>query len=119
MRAWRTFSLTTPDLLYYLDQGVDWDAVASLGELGFRQPDGFRGRAEALEFYREIAEMVGGFAADGIAPHAAEIDRERRALVDGEAVFPPRLAASSRGSRSWGCTGVACRASSGGMNAPC
>ena len=36
--------------------------------------------------------MVGGFVADEIAPHAAQIDREGVPLEDGEAVFPPRLA---------------------------
>ena len=112
------FLTDNPDLLYYLDQGVDWDAVASLGELGYRQPDGFRGAAEALAFYREVAEMVGGFAAEEIAPHAAEIDRAGVRLVDGEVVFPPRLASVFARLAEMGLHGLTLPRELGGMNAP-
>ena len=57
--------------------------------------------------------MVGGFVADEIAPHAAELDREGVRLEDGEAVFPPRLRGHLRADQaSSGCTACACRASS-------
>src|SRR5215831_18378222 len=80
------------DLRYYLERGIDWDAVASLTEIGYRHPDGFRSAAEALAFYRDVAAMVGGFAAEEVAPHAAEIDRGGVRYAGGEATFPPRLA---------------------------
>ena len=37
--------------------------------------------------------MVGTFAAEEVAPHAAELDRAGVRFADGEAQFPPRLAA--------------------------
>ena len=86
------FLSDNPDLLYYLERGVDWGALASLSELGYRHADGFRDADEALAFYREVATMVGGFAAEEIAPHTAEIDRAGVRLEGGEVVFPPRLA---------------------------
>src|SRR5436309_1911012 len=47
------------DLQYYLQEGIDWEAVASVSELGYRQPDGWKTTAEALGFYREVAALVG------------------------------------------------------------
>ena len=71
------------DLRYYLDKGLDWSALAGLAEQGFRQADGFKTAAEALAFYREVAGMVGTFAAEEVAPHAAELDRAGVRFADG------------------------------------
>ena len=70
--------------------------------------------AEAVASYRDMAEMVGRFVADEVAPAGVEIDRAARSrLKDGEAILPARheQSCSSR-SRSSICTGCACRASS-------
>src|SRR5215471_14492197 len=86
------FLTDNADLGYYLGEGLDWETMASLTELGYRHPDGFRGAEEAVGFYREVATLVGAFAADEVAPHAAEIDRAGVRFAGGEAVAPPRLA---------------------------
>ena len=112
------FLSDNPDLRYYLDEGVDWAALASLSELGYRQPDGFHDAGEALAFYREVANLVGAFAAEEIAPYAAEIDRAGVRLEAGEVVFPPRLASVFAKLGDLGLHGLTVPRELGGMNAP-
>ena len=113
-----SFLRDNDDLQYYLQEGIDWDTVVSVTELGYRQPDGFKTAAEGLAFYREIAEMVGEFVAEEIAPHGAEIDREGILFKDGEATFPPRLEAITRKIAELGLHGLNLPRELGGMNAP-
>ncbi|HXI58256.1 MAG TPA: acyl-CoA dehydrogenase family protein, partial [Polyangia bacterium] len=113
-----SFLRDNDDLQYYLQDGIDWETVVSVSELGYRFPDGFKTAAEGLAFYREIAEMVGEFVAEEIAPHVAEIDREGILFKDGEATFPPRLEAISRKIGELGLHGMNLPRELGGMNAP-
>jgi 3-(methylthio)propanoyl-CoA dehydrogenase len=106
------------DLQYYLGEGVDWEALASASELGYRHPDGFRDGAEARAFYGQVVAMVGTFAAEEVAPHAAEIDRAGVVFQGGEAVFPPRLAAIHAKLGELGLHGLTLPRELGGMNAP-
>ena len=106
------------DLQYYLGKGIDWDTLASLTEAGYRQPEGFRDVAEALAFYKEVTSTVGAFAATEVAPYAAEIDRQGVAFKDGEAVFPPRLAAIFAKAAELDLFGLTLPRELGGTNAP-
>jgi 3-(methylthio)propanoyl-CoA dehydrogenase len=106
------------DLLYYLGEGIDWGALAALGEGGFRHADGFKNAADALGFYREVAALVGVFAAEEVAPYAAEIDRAGVVFGDGEVHFPPRLTAIFEKIGALGLHGLALPRELGGMNAP-
>ena len=107
-----------PDLQFYLGAGVDWDTLAWVTELGFRHPDGFRDAAQATAFYREVVQSVGAFAADEVAPWAAEIDREGVRFRDGEATFPPRLASIFGKMAELDLFGLTLPREVGGMNAP-
>jgi len=78
------------DLGYYFERGIDWEPLVRLNELDFRAEGGFENAAEAVSFYRDIAEMIGAFVATEIAPHAAELDRQGVQMENGEAVSPPR-----------------------------
>ncbi|HEX3695307.1 MAG TPA: acyl-CoA dehydrogenase family protein [Polyangia bacterium] len=113
-----SFLSDNEDLQYYLQDGIDWETVASVTELGYRFADGFRTAAEALTFYREIAAMVGEFVAEEIAPHAAQIDRDGVRFANGEATFPPRLEAITRKIAELGLHGLNLPRELGGMNAP-
>jgi 3-(methylthio)propanoyl-CoA dehydrogenase len=106
------------DLGYYLGKGLDWAALAALCEQGFRQADGFKTAEEAITFYREVAQMVGVFAAEDVAPYAAEMDRAGVHFADGEVQFPPRLAAIFDKIRDLGLHGLTLPRELGGMNAP-
>ncbi len=106
------------DLNWYLDKGIDWDAIVEATELNRASADAFKTTAEALAFYKEIANMVGEFAANEIAPHAAEIDREGVAHVGGEAVFPPRLESIFQAIQGLDLHGMTLPRELGGMNAP-
>ncbi|MBL4685713.1 MAG: acyl-CoA dehydrogenase family protein, partial [Nannocystaceae bacterium] len=80
------------DLLYYFDKGIDWQALFEVTERDPLDEDAPADVGQAVEVYRDIAEMVGKFCADEIAPHAAEIDRVGVHLgEDGEAVTPKRM----------------------------
>ncbi len=79
------------DLRFYVERGIDWAPLVEATEYGWKSADGFKNPAEALAFYKDILELVGGFVADEIAPAAAEIDAQGVKLENGEGVFPPRL----------------------------
>jgi alkylation response protein AidB-like acyl-CoA dehydrogenase len=106
------------DLQFYVDKGIDWEPLVRATEMDYRAPNGFPSAKEALDFYREILDMVGTFVADEIAPHAAELDREPVELRDGEAVFPPRLQSIFDQIKGLGLHGLTVPRELGGMNAP-
>jgi alkylation response protein AidB-like acyl-CoA dehydrogenase len=82
------FLTDNEDLLYYFDKGIDWGPLLDATERGLQSEEAPKDAKEAVALYRDIAEMVGQFCAEEIAPHAAEIDRVGVKLVDGEAVQP-------------------------------
>lgn len=106
------------DLRYYVEQGIDWEPIVTLTELGFRRPDGHKSVKEALAFYQDILRLVGEFTAEEIAPYAAEIDREGVRFEGGEAFFPPRLATIFDKLRELELHGMCLPRELGGMNAP-
>jgi alkylation response protein AidB-like acyl-CoA dehydrogenase len=79
------------DLLFYLDKGIDWEPIVKLTERGFADEDGPRDLGEAKELYRDVADMVGTFAAEEIAPKAKAIETVGFRVENGEAVAPPEL----------------------------
>ena len=79
------------DLQFYVDHWIDWPTLARVTERGFTDDEGFSNADEAIEFYREILEMFGQFAADEVAPHAADIEHEGMTLEDGEVTFGPKM----------------------------
>jgi alkylation response protein AidB-like acyl-CoA dehydrogenase len=106
------------DLRYYVEKGIDWEPLVRASELDFRAPGGFTNAKEALSFYRETLEMIGGFVADEIAPHAAQLDREAVRFEGGEAVFPARLQSIFDQVKELGLHGLCLPRELGGMNAP-
>jgi 3-(methylthio)propanoyl-CoA dehydrogenase len=107
-----------PDLQFYMGPGVDWDTLAWVTELGFRHPEGFRDAGQAMSFYREVVSSVGRFAADEIAPFAAEIDRQGVGFHDGEVTSPPRLAGIFSKMAELDLFGLTLPREVGGMNGP-
>ena len=79
------------DLRYYFERGLDWDEIVRINELNGPEAAGFSSNAEVIEFYRQVAEMIGEFVATEIAPHVAAIDHEGVRLEDGEAIVPAKL----------------------------
>jgi 3-(methylthio)propanoyl-CoA dehydrogenase len=106
------------DLQYYFEEGADWGTLAELTELGFRHADGFADAAAARLFYREVADSVGDFVANHVAPHAAEIDRQGLEFRAGEVSVPPRLTTIFSQIAELGLHGLNLPRELGGMNAP-
>ena len=106
------------DLQFYLREGIDWEALAALTERGYKAPGGFKNGAEAREYYREIAGMVGEFVAEEVAPFGAEIDRDGVNFAGGEATFRPRLQSLCQKMADLGLHGMMLPRELGGQNAP-
>ena len=79
-----SFLTDNDDLRFYLERGLDWDALVEVTEYGYRTPDGFKTPTEARAFYAEIAAMMGELVAKELGPRAAQIDREGNTLAGGE-----------------------------------
>ena len=85
------FFTDNDDILYYFDKGIDWEPLFRATERGVQSEEAPATAEEAKQLYRDIAEMVGKFAAEEIAPHADAMEAEGVKLVDGEAVMPDRM----------------------------
>ena len=106
------------DLQFYFDRGIDWDALVRVTEHDFARKDGHATTKEAVEFYREIAGMVGELVANEIAPHVKEIDSQGVIFEKGEARFPPRAHGIFEQIRQMDLHGLCIPRELGGMNAP-
>lgn len=106
------------DLRWYFEHGLDWEPIVRVTEFDYRAAGGFSGADEAVEFYGEIAEMVGEFVAEEVAPAAAAIDRAGVRLADGEVVTPPEFDHLFAQIRQLDLHGMGLPRELGGMNAP-
>lgn len=105
------------DLQFYFERGIDWESLVGLNEtLG--DEDGFASVSEAVDFYKDIASMLGEFVAEEIAPHGAAIDRAGVRLVDGEIVFPKQLDSIFEKIHALDLHGMCLPRELGGLNAP-
>ena len=54
-----SFLTDNDDLRFYLERGIDWDALVEVTEYGYRTPDGFKTPAEARRcLKRHLANVV-------------------------------------------------------------
>ena len=106
------------DLSFYFDSGIDWEKLVEVTERGFLSKDGPKSTAEAVELYRDVADLVGQFVADEIAPHVAQLDREKVSFADGEAIHPPRLEQIYAQLRAMELHAMCLPRELGGMNSP-
>jgi len=73
---------------------------------------------EAVEQIGMVLELVGEMAANEIAPHAADVDREGARLVDGEVVYPEPMRRAFRMLSEAGLLGFTMPREFGGLNLP-
>jgi alkylation response protein AidB-like acyl-CoA dehydrogenase len=80
------------DLQFYLNQWLDWDKILEVVEpAGFGPNKGYASKEEALETFSDILEMLGGFAADEIAPKSLILDQEGVTFENGTATLGPTM----------------------------
>jgi alkylation response protein AidB-like acyl-CoA dehydrogenase len=113
-----SFLSDNDDLLYYLNEGIDWTALAEVTEYGWRTPDGFKNGVDAKQFYTEVIEMMGELVAEQLAPRAAKIDREGTHLKNGEAVESPSMVEAFDAIRQADMHKLCIPRELGGLNAP-
>jgi len=112
------FYTDNEDLQWYLETGIDWQALVEAGELGFKFPNGLKDGDEGRELFRDILTMFGEFVAEEIAPHVEEIEREGILFADGKASFPPRLDGIFRQIKELDVHGMCLPRELGGANVP-
>ncbi|MDH3534360.1 MAG: acyl-CoA dehydrogenase family protein [Gammaproteobacteria bacterium] len=112
------FYLDNEDLRFQVEQAFDWSELVALYERDFTDPDGFKTVDEAVEFYRDVLEIVGKFVAIEVAPVARKLDDHHPKLVDGEVVVPDEAIKIFEGLRDMGLYGLNLPRSLGGLNAP-
>ena len=73
----KNFYLDNADLVFQIEQLIDWDAIVRLKEDVGSEECPFATTEEAASTYRELlADPIGALAAERIAPRAADVDRE-------------------------------------------
>lgn len=85
------FFADNDDLQFYFEKGLDWDPLARVSEWNFKAPDAPTTTADALDTYREFANLIGEFAGDEVAPFWHELDTQPPTLVDGEVTAGARM----------------------------
>ena len=106
------------DLQFYVDKWLDWEPLVRVTENDYRYDDGFDNVDDAVDFYRNVLEMIGRFVAEEVDPHVAEIDQNPPELVDGEVVFPEKFDDIFEKIDQLDLHGMCVPRELGGMNAP-
>ncbi|MEZ4226546.1 MAG: acyl-CoA dehydrogenase family protein [Polyangiaceae bacterium] len=106
------------DLKYYLERGIDWDAVIRVNEAGIGEGHAFGSVDEAKQLYSDLAASVGEFVATQVAPHALTIDEQGVHMKDGEAVQSPVMDDIMRQIQELELHGLCLPRELGGLNAP-
>lgn len=112
------FFADNDDLQYYFEKGLDWDPLVRISEWNFKAADAPETVADALDVYKEFANLIGEFAADEIAPHWHELDTQPPTLVDGEALPGARMQAIFERMKELDLHALALPREFGGMNSP-
>lgn len=113
-----SFLTDNDDLRFYLDRGIDWPSLVDATEFNYRAPGAFKNAGEAAESYKEVLSLFGELAAERVAPHAAEIDRQGVRFENGEAYLPPRLQSIFDELKSLELHGMCLPRELGGQNLP-
>lgn len=113
-----SFFSDNDDLKFYFDRAIDWPTLVKASEYGGRAPEAYTDTNEAVAFYREVAELVGSFAADEVAPRAERLDREHSRVENGEVVAAPALAEIFKRLKELDLHRLILPREFGGMNAP-
>jgi alkylation response protein AidB-like acyl-CoA dehydrogenase len=106
------------DFQFYIDRGIDWEPLVRLTENEYRYDEGFDGPGEAVEFYREVFDLVGDFVANEIDPDVRAIDDAGLEFEDGEVKFPEELDEIFEKVKPMELHGVSVPRELGGMNCP-
>ncbi|MBU0551935.1 acyl-CoA dehydrogenase family protein [Myxococcota bacterium] len=106
------------DLRFYLERGIDWAPLIEELENGFQSKEVFKSVEEVVEFYRDILENVGEFAANEVAPYAAEMDRLGLEMLDGDVVLNAPFEKIFKKIKRLDLHGMCMPRELGGMNCP-
>jgi alkylation response protein AidB-like acyl-CoA dehydrogenase len=112
------FYTDNADLQFHIERSIDWRPLVELTEDKFRQADGHENLEDALDFYKEVLQMVGQFVADEIAPRVPAIDKNKPELVDGEVQHPKEFMQIFDQIKALELHGLGFPRELGGMNAP-
>ena len=109
------------DIQFHLKH-LDLNRIIDLYEDRFGERDQYpyapKDRADARENYEKILEIIGEIAAEHLAPHAAEVDREGVAFKDGVVTYPKPIRDAMRVIAKADLMGIRLPREYGGLNVP-
>jgi alkylation response protein AidB-like acyl-CoA dehydrogenase len=106
------------DLRWYVERGIDWEPLVRLTEYDFRAEGGHTTTSEAVDFYKDVLSMVGGFIGEQIAPRWRELDDAHPHIEDGEVVEADVTREVFEAIKGLELHGLCVPRELGGMNAP-
>lgn len=106
------------DLRWYVEKGIDWEPLVRLTEYDYRSEGGFENCAEAVDFYKDVLDLVGAFTADEIAAHHLALDACHPRLEDGDVVYDEPMASLLQSITDLELYGLTIPRELGGLNAP-
>ncbi len=112
------FFSDNPDLQFYFDEGIDWDALVKATERNPNDEAAPQSTDEAVSIYRDIAEMFGKFVAEEVEPHSLSMDAQGVHMKDGEAVVPEQFDAIFEQIKALDLHWLCIPRELGGMNCP-
>ncbi|MFZ9886011.1 MAG: acyl-CoA dehydrogenase family protein [Myxococcota bacterium] len=113
----KNFFTDNDDLRFHLER-ADWETLVPLVEGVFADDEAPQSASDAKQFYFEILEALGAFAAAEVAPHWQELDEEHPVLEGGEVSDPARMKKVMAGLLELGAMGLTLPRRLGGMNVP-
>ena len=118
INAMPNFYRDNDDLRFYTEKWIDWAALQELTERFGDAHQAIPTLDDNVQFYHDVLDLVGQFVADEVAPHSAQIDKEGVQFVDGEPVFPTRLASIFDAIKALELYGMNLPRELGGQNCP-
>jgi len=106
------------DLRFYVDEFIDWEPLTRLTEYNYKAEGGFTNAEEALDFYRDVIDLVGEFASRRLAPLSEDLDREHPKISKGKVTPPPAFEKVFKEIKEMELHGMCLPRELGGMNCP-
>ena len=112
-----SFYSDNDDIQFYLERYVQWRPIVDLIE-DYEHADAPETWEQAVDTYREIADMIGRFAAEEVAPRAAAMDERGAWLEDGVVRVSPEHEEIFAQLKELGVYGLCTPRELGGLNCP-
>ncbi len=110
---------SSADWKFHLRHSIDWDAILPLYFPQFPTPEGYQNKEELLDFFEQLLESTGKWAAESLAQRAVELDATGGGtLADGKVTLSAPLLTTYQEARSLDLFGLCIDPRHGGLGLP-